>query len=102
MSIVDNYNFNLICIVDVTVDFQFNAYNYSEDHGTVGNIILLLSNPIAQSLSVVVEGGKKNYTLCIYYIYIIYEVYNYCLYMYIYLYLYLYLYLFIYLFIYIC
>ena len=70
MSIVDNYNFNLICIVDVTVDFQFNAYNYSEDHSTVGNIILLLSNPIAQSLSVVVEGGKKNYTLCTYYIYI--------------------------------
>ena len=47
------------------VNFEFNAYNYSEDHGTVGDIILLLSNPIAQSLSVVVEGGKKYYTLCI-------------------------------------
>ena len=56
---------NLICIVDVTVNFEFNAYNYSEDHGTVGDIRLLLSNPIAQSLSVVVEGGKKYYTLCI-------------------------------------
>ena len=60
--ILDNHN--LICIIDVTVNFEFNAYNYSEDHGTVGNIILLLSNPIAQSLSVVVEGGKKNNTSC--------------------------------------
>ena len=42
------------------MDFEFNAYNYSEDHGTVGNIRLLLSNPIAQNLSVVVEGGKKS------------------------------------------
>ena len=60
---------NLICIVDVTANFEFNAYNYSEDHGTVRDIRLLLSNPIAQSLSVVVEGGKKYYTLCnIYYV----------------------------------
>ena len=51
-------------IIDVTVDFQFNAYNYREDRGTVGNIILLLSNPIAQSISVIIEGGKKNYILC--------------------------------------
>ena len=53
---------HLICIVDVTVNFLFDAYNYSEDYGIVGDIILLLSNPIAQSLSVVVEGGRKNYT----------------------------------------
>ena len=46
------------------VDFQFNAYNYSEDHGIAGDMILLLSNPIAKSLILIVEGGKKNCIIC--------------------------------------
>ena len=55
------YNQYSIEFTDLVVKFESNAYEYREDHGTVRNIMLLLSNPFSQSLDVVVEGGKISY-----------------------------------------
>uniref|UniRef100_A0A1X7TCU3 Calx-beta domain-containing protein n=1 Tax=Amphimedon queenslandica TaxID=400682 RepID=A0A1X7TCU3_AMPQE len=42
---------------DVSVIFVQSSYNYNESHGTVSNIQVQLSNPIAQDLSVNIGGG---------------------------------------------
>ncbi|XP_019860793.1 PREDICTED: uncharacterized protein LOC105315165 [Amphimedon queenslandica] len=42
---------------DVFVSFVGSFYSYSESHGTVSNIQVQLSNPIAQDLSVNIRGG---------------------------------------------
>ena len=46
--------------VDVSVSFVRSSYSYNENHGTVNDIQVQLSNPIAQDLSVNVGGGEIN------------------------------------------
>ena len=47
-----------LCFVDVRVTFERSNYSYAENHGTVSNIRVRLSNPIAQDLTVSVRGGQ--------------------------------------------
>ena len=44
--------------VAVRATFESSTYSYAEDHGTVSNIRVRLSNPIAQDLTVSVRGGQ--------------------------------------------
>ena len=43
----------------VTVNFSQSLYSYSEDHGVVSDITVVLSTEIAQDLTVTVSGGDK-------------------------------------------
>ena len=43
----------------VTVNFGQNMYSYSENHGVVSNITVILSTTIAQSLTVTISGGNE-------------------------------------------
>ena len=51
-----------ICLA-VTVTFGQSLYSYSENHGVVSDITIILSTAIAQSLTVTVSGGNKLITL---------------------------------------
>ena len=46
--------------VDVSVSFVRSSYSYNENHGTVNDIQVQLSNLIAQDLSVNIGGGEIN------------------------------------------
>ena len=46
-----------ICLA-VTVTFGQNLYSYSENHGVVSDITIILSTAIAQSLTVTIYGGN--------------------------------------------
>uniref|UniRef100_A0A1X7VF48 Calx-beta domain-containing protein n=1 Tax=Amphimedon queenslandica TaxID=400682 RepID=A0A1X7VF48_AMPQE len=50
-------NITIVDDDDVSVSFVQSSYSYSESHGTVSNIQVQLSNPIAQDLSVNIRGG---------------------------------------------
>ena len=45
--------------VVVTVNFSQSLYSYSEDHGVVSDIAVILSTEIAQDLNVTVSGGTQ-------------------------------------------
>ena len=47
----------------VTVTFGQSLYSYSEDHGVVSDITIILSTVIAQSLTIIVFGGIELITL---------------------------------------
>ena len=53
---------NYLCLA-VTVTFGQNLYSYSENHGVVSDITIILSTAIAQSLTVTVSGGNELITL---------------------------------------
>ena len=48
----------LIIFLVVTVNFGKNVYPYSENHGVVSDITVILSTAIAQSLTVTISGGN--------------------------------------------
>ena len=50
----------MVWFLDVSVSFMQSSYSYNESHGTVSNIQVQLSNPIAQDLSVNIGGGETN------------------------------------------
>ena len=41
------------------MNFSQSLYTYSEDHGVVSDIIVVLSTEIAQDVTVTVSGGDK-------------------------------------------
>ena len=53
---------NFLCLA-VTVTFGQSLYSYSEDHGVVSDITIILSTVIAQSLTIIVFGGIELITL---------------------------------------
>ena len=52
-----------ICITVVIVNFGQSLYSYSENHGVVSDITIVLSTAIAQSLTIIVFGGIELVTL---------------------------------------
>ena len=48
----------LIIFLVVTVNFGKNLYPYSENHGVVSDITIILNSAIAQSLTITVSGGN--------------------------------------------
>ena len=49
----------------VTVNFGQSLYPYSENHGDVSDIIIILSTEIAQILTVTVSGGNVKCTITV-------------------------------------
>ena len=49
----------------VTVNFGQSLYSYSENHGVVSDIAIILSTTIAQNLTVTVSGGNDKYIIII-------------------------------------
>ena len=43
----------------VTVNFGQSLYSYSENHGIVSDITIILNTAIAQSLTVTISGGNN-------------------------------------------
>ena len=60
--------FTYIIFLDIIINFGQSVYSYSENHGVVSNISIILSTAIAQSLTVTVSGGNNNYTTTVSYL----------------------------------
>ena len=58
--IIYNYNFLV-----VAVNFGHNLYSYTENHGVVSDITIILSPVIAQSLTVTISGGNVKCTITV-------------------------------------
>ena len=52
---------DFLFILVVTINFGRSMYPYSENHGEVSDITVVLSNEIAQSLTVTVSGSNDKY-----------------------------------------
>ena len=49
----------------VTVNFGQSLYSYSENHGIVSDITIILNTAIAQSLTVTISGGNDKCTIIV-------------------------------------
>ena len=49
----------------VTVNFGQSLYFYSENHGVVSDITIILSTAIAQTLTVTISGGNDKCTIIV-------------------------------------
>ena len=49
----------------VTVNFGQSLYSYSENHGVVSDITIILNTVIAQSLTVTISGGNDKCTVTV-------------------------------------
>ena len=49
----------------VTVNFGQSLYSYSENHGVVSDITIILNTAIAQSLTVTISGGNDKCTVTV-------------------------------------
>ena len=58
------YSFFYISL-GVTVNFGQSLYSYSENHGAVSDITIILSTEIAQSLTVTISGGNVKCTITV-------------------------------------
>ena len=59
----NNEIFSYMCLTVVTVNFGQSLYSYSENHGIVSDITIILSTAISQSFTVTVSGGNELITL---------------------------------------
>ena len=58
-------NNDFLFILVVTINFGRSMYPYSENHGIVSDITVVLSNEIAQSLTVTISGGNDKYIVTV-------------------------------------
>ena len=58
------YSFFYISLA-VTVNFGQSLYSYSENHGIVSDITIILNTAIAQSLTVTISGGNDKCTIIV-------------------------------------
>ena len=61
----NNEIFSYMCLTVITVNFGQSLYSYSENHGVVSDITIILSAAIAQNLTVTVSGGNNKSTITV-------------------------------------
>ena len=49
----------------VTMNFGQSIYSYSENHGVVSDITIILNTTIAQTLTVTISGGNVKCTITV-------------------------------------